>query len=315
MVTSTRRRRVKTSATVAKTVAAASIVVLSIASSSSVNDGRSTGLVMVDGFVIPETSTSWCAGHGPKSIRSLSSSSSSRSRSNNSIRLPILLHASPSSSQTSSSSQPPTPNDDDVSTDPEDDGDKRPTKIKDATSSFQFGDVVRLDDNTNQQEPLMAVNGDSTSITAGSSSSSTSTSRRLQVFDTPARKIDAAATDNDSDNDTSTVNATNDNDDEYTTVIAERRRKNVMVGILSVVAAIVNYAWQWTHPVTPIQLLFSMQQSSSPITVIGNTDKPTVIDFWAPWYVQCTVLYWGDGLCLRLCSLSLSLCVCVIGCV
>jgi hypothetical protein len=57
----------------------------------------------------------------------------------------------------------------------------------------------------------------------------------------------------------------------------------MVVAILSVVAAVINYAWQWTHPVTPIQLLFTMQQSSSPITVIGNTDKPTVVDFWAPW--------------------------------
>jgi len=144
-----------------------------------------------------------------------------------------------------------------------------------------------------------------------SNSASGSTSRRLRVFDTPARKIDAVVVDHDGDDDkgtkssdddsgtvhnanakagttrttTTTTDATTDTTDEYTSIITQRRQKNVLVGVLSVVLAISNYAWQWTHPVTPIQLLFEMQQASAPIKVVGNTDKPTVIDFWAPWYV------------------------------
>lgn len=63
------------------------------------------------------------------------------------------------------------------------------------------------------------------------------------------------------------------------------RRRNLGVAILSIALAVCNYGWQYLHPVTPIQILYQMEQQSSPVTVIGNTNKPTVIDFWAPWYV------------------------------
>jgi hypothetical protein len=67
--------------------------------------------------------------------------------------------------------------------------------------------------------------------------------------------------------------------------LEERRKRNVTVAIASVALAVLNYLWQWTHPITPIQLLVSMQQQSTPLTEIGRNHKPTVMDFWAPWYV------------------------------
>jgi hypothetical protein len=69
------------------------------------------------------------------------------------------------------------------------------------------------------------------------------------------------------------------------------KRRNYVVAALSVGLAITNYLWQWTHPITPIQLLYTMEQNSSPITAIGTTSKPTVVDFWAPWYVSLCIIY------------------------
>jgi len=70
-------------------------------------------------------------------------------------------------------------------------------------------------------------------------------------------------------------------------VAANMRRRNVVVAIASVAAALLNYLWQFTHPVSPVQLLVGMQESSSPVSVIGVNGKPTVVDFWAPVSVSC----------------------------
>ena len=62
-----------------------------------------------------------------------------------------------------------------------------------------------------------------------------------------------------------------------------RRPNPFLIAGLSILLALLNYGWQYTHPVAPIQLLAEMQRNSQPVTVIGTTNKPTVVDFWAPW--------------------------------
>lgn len=69
------------------------------------------------------------------------------------------------------------------------------------------------------------------------------------------------------------------------------RRRNSIVAIISVTFALLNYIYQYINPIQPIQLLAEMEQNSIPLlSCIGTNNKPTIIEFWAPWCENCKVM-------------------------
>jgi hypothetical protein len=126
-----------------------------------------------------------------------------------------------------------------------------------ASINFGFGDSVPLNNNNNKRSTDAAAFGD------------------VVPFLKPSA--------------TATVVATPEEEEPET--LTGRRRRNLGVAALSVLFAFSNFAWQYAHPITPVQLLFTMEQNNAPLSSIGANSKPTVVDFWAPWYVHCMLSY------------------------
>jgi len=141
-----------------------------------------------------------------------------------------------------------------------------PSSIANVTAGAQFGDVMPIERNI--ATTTTAQFGDVVSISRRSNSTTSP-----PIFDeaTPRRK-------------TTTSKSSGLSDVE---LLKQRKIRNIAVAILSIALAVGNYAYQWTHPVTPIQLLVKMERSSAPLSDVGKNSKPTVIDFWAPWCENC----------------------------
>ena len=136
------------------------------------------------------------------------------------------------------------------------DGADTPSEAGDASTSTKsnFGESVPYIPSTKE-------NDDGESSSTGTSLFSAATSDN-----TASSSVSAAAV------------STTPNDE--VEMIAQNRIRNMAVAIASFAVAIFNYGWQFTHPVTAVEIMASMERESASIATIGNNGKPTVIDFW-----------------------------------
>lgn len=63
-------------------------------------------------------------------------------------------------------------------------------------------------------------------------------------------------------------------------IIQQNKTRNIIIAIASFTISILHYIYQFTHPITAVEILANMQVKSDPLTSIGNNGKPTVVDFW-----------------------------------
>jgi thiol-disulfide isomerase/thioredoxin len=87
--------------------------------------------------------------------------------------------------------------------------------------------------------------------------------------------------------DTNSIASTSGATDSSISSIQSMLQRNALVAVASIILALSNYAWQYSHPLSSLQLLSSMQASSPSLSIIGTNRKPTLVQFWAPWCQSC----------------------------
>ena len=156
----------------------------------------------------------------------------------------------------------------------EEDKSNPPIEMLSDGGSPQFGDVVplssRASSSSSSSDNINAQFGDVVRMPSSSASSSINDDTLFAATSTATSSPDTQTA-----NDASAATAT--------TTENNRNTKNIVVAIVSISLAIMNYFWQFTHPISPVQLLFTLQQESDPISIVGKNSKPTIVDFWAPW--------------------------------
>ena len=67
----------------------------------------------------------------------------------------------------------------------------------------------------------------------------------------------------------------------------DERRRSIVLGVAAPVAASAFYAFQRLNPVNPVNLLQRMEARSPTLPEALSTGRPTVLEFYAPWCIDC----------------------------